>query len=114
MACRAVGSRLKTPRVQSEGEACQRLYASFVLSQIVRRRPNMAKKATVPSKTGRPRAGVGGGRVRDYPQLNVRVPPRLRTQLAEVRRATGWSHLQVITRAVACLKRELAKRKMTK
>jgi hypothetical protein len=34
--------------------------------------------------------------------------------LAEVRRATGWSHLQVITRAVACLKRELAKRKMTK
>ena len=40
-------------------------------------------------KAGRPPGGVNGQRVRDYPQVSIRVPPKLHAQLATLIRQTG-------------------------
>jgi hypothetical protein len=54
-------------------------------------------------KAGRPPGGVGGLRVRDYPQVSIRVPPKVHAQLAALTRSTGLSHLEIFSRAIECL-----------
>ena len=53
-------------------------------------------------KAGRPPGGVNGQRVRDYPQVSIRVPPRLYAQLAGLTRQTGLSRLEIFKRAIDC------------
>jgi hypothetical protein len=53
-------------------------------------------------KAGRPPGGVNGQRVRDYPQVSIRVPPKLRAQLAKITRRTGLSRLEIFIRAINC------------
>lgn len=55
-------------------------------------------------KAGRPPGGVNGQRVRDYPQVSIRVPPRLHSQLAGLTRQTGLSRLEIFSRAIDCYK----------
>lgn len=58
-------------------------------------------------QVGRPPAGVRGQRVRDYPQISVRVPASVRAQLATRARATGLSQWRLIIRAIDCFHREV-------
>jgi hypothetical protein len=60
----------------------------------------MSKQAV--RKAGRPPGGVDGLRVRDYPQVSIRVPPKVYSQLAAMSRATGLSRLEIFTRAIDC------------
>jgi hypothetical protein len=67
----------------------------------------MGKRKSSPGRVGRPPAGAGGQRVRDYPQISVRVPHSLRVKLDALTVATGLSRVQLIIRAIDCLQREL-------
>ena len=57
---------------------------------------------------GRPTAGARAGeKVKDYPQLSVRVPPDIKNRVAvlsEIRRASQW---HIITDAIECYLRDL-------
>ena len=58
-------------------------------------------------KAGRPPGGVDGQRVRDYPQVSIRVPPKLYDQLAMLSRTTGLSRLEIFDRAIDCYENQL-------
>ena len=58
-------------------------------------------------KAGRPPGGVDGRRVRDYPQVSIRVPPKLYAQLAALSRSTGLSRLEIFIRAIDCYESQL-------
>jgi hypothetical protein len=60
------------------------------------------RKQAARRKAGRPPGGVDGQRVRDYPQVSIRVPPKLHTQLAALSRSTGLSRLEIFIRAIDC------------
>ena len=66
----------------------------------------MRRKQEVPRKAGRP-GGVDGQRVRDYPQVSIRVPPKLYAQLAALTRSTGLSRLEIFIRALDCYESSL-------
>jgi hypothetical protein len=66
----------------------------------------MARKAVI-RKAGRPPGGVNGQRVRDYPQVSIRVPPKLYAQLATLSRSTGLSRLEIFIRAIDCFEGQL-------
>jgi hypothetical protein len=70
----------------------------------------MSKSKSSPGRVGRPPAGAGGQRVRDYPQISVRVPHNLRVKLDALTAATGLSRVELIIRAIDCLQRELNSR----
>lgn len=67
----------------------------------------MRRKQESVKKAGRPPGGVDGQRVRDYPQVSIRVPPKLYAQLAVLTRTTGLSRLQIFIRALACYESSL-------
>jgi hypothetical protein len=67
----------------------------------------MRKKQHGAKKAGRPPGGVNGLRVRDYPQVSIRVPPKLYAQLAGLTRATGLSRLEIFIRAIDCYENSL-------
>ena len=66
---------------------------------------------TVSRKAGRPPGGVNGQRVRDYPQVSIRVPPKLYSQLATLTRQTGMSRLEIFMEAINCFESSLRARK---
>ena len=67
----------------------------------------MRKKQETPRKAGRPPGGINGQRVRDYPQVSIRVPPKLYAQLATLTRTTGLSRLEIFIRALDCYESSL-------
>jgi len=62
----------------------------------------MRKKQEIRRKAGRPPGGVDGQRVRDYPQVSIRVPPKLYAQLALLTKSTGLSRLEIFINALEC------------
>jgi hypothetical protein len=58
-------------------------------------------------KAGRPPGGINGQRVRDYPQVSIRVPPKLHAQLATLTRQTGMSRLEIFMEAIDCFESSL-------
>jgi predicted DNA-binding protein len=64
--------------------------------------------AASPRRVGRPTAGARAGeKVKDYPQLSVRVPPDIKTRvsaLSKLRRTSQW---HIITDAIECYFRDL-------
>jgi hypothetical protein len=62
----------------------------------------MRRRQAVVRKAGRPPGGIDGQRVRDYPQVSIRVPPKLYAQLATLTRTTGLSRLEIFIRAIDC------------
>jgi len=58
-------------------------------------------------KAGRPPGGINGQRVRDYPQVSIRVPPKLHAQLATLTRKTGLSRLEIFIQAIDCFEHTL-------
>ncbi len=63
--------------------------------------------STAVRKAGRPPAGINGQRVRDYPQVSIRVPPKLYTHLATLSKRTGMSRLEIFIRAIDCFEDSL-------
>ena len=59
-------------------------------------------------RVGRPTAGAKAGeKVKDYPQLSVRVPPDIKTQVAALSEVRGASQWHIITDAIECYFRDL-------
>jgi len=81
----------------------------FVKAQTWSRdvRTGMRRKQETHRKAGRPPGGVDGQRVRDYPQVSIRVPPKLYAQLAQLTRVTGLSRLEIFIRALDCYESSL-------
>ena len=67
----------------------------------------MRRKQQTARKAGRPPGGVDGQRVRDYPQVSIRVPPKRYLQLAALTRTTGLSRLEIFIRAIDCYENSL-------
>ena len=67
----------------------------------------MRRKQEPVRKAGRPPGGIDGQRVRDYPQVSIRVPPKLYAQLAALTRTTGLSRLEIFIRAIDCYESSL-------
>ena len=72
--------------------------------------PTRVKRKSPAGKVGRPPAGVGGQRVKDYPQVSVRLPTDARDKLwalSKVRRQPQW---RIIVESVDCYLRALPRR----
>ncbi|RPI57264.1 MAG: hypothetical protein EHM55_02430 [Acidobacteria bacterium] len=67
----------------------------------------MRRKQQTRRKAGRPPGGVNGQRVRDYPQVSIRVPPKRYEQLAALTKTTGLSRLEIFVRAIDCYETSL-------
>ena len=57
-------------------------------------------------KAGRPPGGVNGQRVRDYPQVSIRVPPKLHAEVESLTRTKGLSRLELFKEAIDCLEHQ--------
>ena len=72
--------------------------------------PTRAKRKSTAGKVGRPPAGVGGQRVKDYPQVSFRLPTDARDKLralSKVRKQPQW---RLIVESVDCYLRDLPRR----
>jgi hypothetical protein len=59
-------------------------------------------------RAGRPPAGAKAGeKVKDYPQLSIRVPHELKARLNAMSAVTGLAQWRVIVEAVNCLFHDL-------
>jgi hypothetical protein len=78
------------------------------VSTVRRRRETMSdnsnsNRANAPRRAGRPPAGARAGeRVKDYPQLSVRVPSELKARLTALSAVTGLAQWRLIVQAVDC------------
>jgi hypothetical protein len=69
--------------------------------------PSAPKRGTTTGKVGRPPAGDRGERVKDYPQVSVRLPKSARDKLlalSAVRKQPQW---RLIVESVECYLRDL-------
>jgi hypothetical protein len=67
-------------------------------------------KAKERRRVGRPPAGAKDGeRVKDYPQLSIRVPLEFKARLNALSAVTGLSQWRVIMEAINCFKEDLPK-----
>ncbi len=56
-------------------------------------------------RAGRPPAGARDGeKVKDYPQLSIRVPVELKARLNALSAVTGLSQWRVVVEAIGCLR----------
>ena len=66
----------------------------------------MAENSTNPTrrKAGRPPAGAKSGeKVKDYPQLSIRVPVEFKARLSAMSAVTGLAQWRVVVEAINCL-----------
>jgi predicted DNA-binding protein len=62
------------------------------------------KRSISQRRAGRPPAGARAGeKVKDYPQLSVRVPVEMKARLNALSAVTGLSQWRVIVEAIDCL-----------
>jgi len=60
-------------------------------------------------RVGRPPAGARDGeKVKDYPQLSIRVPIEMKARLNALSAVTGLSQWRVVVEAIDCLRRGLS------
>lgn len=69
------------------------------------RDPNVKDRRRV----GRPPAGEGGEKVKDYPQLSIRVPLEFKARLNALSAVTGLAQWRVIVQAINCFNDDLPK-----
>jgi predicted DNA-binding protein len=60
-------------------------------------------------KVGRPPAGEDGEKVKDYPQLSIRVPLEFKARLTALSAVTGLAQWRVIVQAINCYNDDLPK-----
>jgi predicted DNA-binding protein len=71
--------------------------------------PTTSKRKSITTRVGRPPAGERGERVKDYPQVSVRLPQSARDKLvalSKVRRQPQW---RLIVESVECYLRGLSR-----
>jgi predicted DNA-binding protein len=63
----------------------------------------MEKHATARRRAGRPPAGAREGeKVKDYPQLSIRVPVEMKARLNALSAVTGLAQWRLIVEAIEC------------
>ena len=68
----------------------------------------MADKRTERRRAGRPPAGAREGeKVKDYPQLSIRVPIEMKARLNALSAVTGLAQWRVIVEAIDCFLHDL-------
>jgi len=60
-------------------------------------------------RVGRPPAGEDGEKVKDYPQLSIRVPLEFKARLNALSAVTGLAQWRVIVQAINCFNDDLPK-----
>jgi len=65
------------------------------------------KKRPTPNKVGRPPAGDGGQRVKDYPQVSFRLPQESRDKLVAISHVRKQPQWRMIVESVECYLRDL-------
>jgi predicted DNA-binding protein len=60
-------------------------------------------------RIGRPPAGEDGEKVKDYPQLSIRVPLEFKARLNALSAVTGLAQWRVIVQAINCFNDDLPK-----
>ena len=71
---------------------------------------NRDSKAKDRRRVGRPPAGARAGeRVKDYPQLSIRVPLEFKARLNALSAVTGLAQWRVIMEAISCFNADLPK-----
>jgi hypothetical protein len=97
------GNVLATPTLVGTltAEICESTNGALLHMRHVMKVVKVVRKPIV-RKAGRPPGGVDGQRVRDYPQVSIRVPPKLYMQLNALSRSTGLSRLEIFIRAIDC------------
>jgi predicted DNA-binding protein len=60
-------------------------------------------------RVGRPPAGEDGEKVKDYPQLSIRVPLEFKVRLNALSAVTGLAQWRVIVQAINCFNDDLPK-----
>jgi hypothetical protein len=60
-------------------------------------------------RVGRPPAGEDGEKVKDYPQLSIRVPLEFKARLNALSAVTGLAQWRVIDQAINCFNNDLPK-----
>ena len=64
---------------------------------------NMAKASTEPRRIGRPPAGARAGeKVKDYPQLSIRLPGDVKAKLQALSVITGRPQWRLISDSIEC------------
>ena len=58
-------------------------------------------------RVGRPPAGADGEKVKDYPQLSIRVPLEFKVRLNALSAVTGLAQWRVIVEAINCFNDDL-------
>jgi hypothetical protein len=64
-------------------------------------------RRTRPRRRGRPPAGEGGARVKDYPQLSVRLPRDIREKLVILSRLRRLPQWRLVVDSLECYLRDL-------
>ena len=69
----------------------------------------MSDRPTRPTRrrVGRPPAGRDGEKVKDYPQLSIRVPTEFKARLNALSVVTGLAQWRVIVEAINCFFRDM-------
>jgi predicted DNA-binding protein len=68
----------------------------------------MSDKPLTRRRAGRPPAGAKQGeRVKDYPQLSIRVPLEFKARLNALSAVTGKAQWRVVVEAINCFREEL-------
>jgi hypothetical protein len=68
----------------------------------------MENRHSLRRRAGRPPAGAREGeKVKDYPQLSIRVPHELKARLNAMSAVTGLAQWRVIVKAINCLFKDL-------
>jgi hypothetical protein len=63
----------------------------------------MGSRPTTPKRRiGRPPAGAGGARVKDYPQLSFRLPAEVKAKLHALSVVVSRPQWRIITEAIDC------------
>jgi hypothetical protein len=76
--------------------------------------PTRVKRKASAGKVGRPPAGVGGQRVKDYPQVSFRLPTDTRDKLWALSKARKQPQWRLIVESVNCYLRDLPRAEQTK
>jgi len=69
----------------------------------------MSDKQRIRRRAGRPPAGAKEGeKVRDYPQLSIRVPIEMKARLNALSAVTGLAQWRIIVKALTCFHNDLS------
>ena len=71
---------------------------------------NASKRARRTARVGRPPAGDGGARVKDYPQVSFRLPAEARDKLVALSKVRRQPQGRLVVESVECYLRDLPRR----